>query len=72
MHEVKYKPIGVIHSPFKEAKGMPIQPAGGIPLLDIKSYVPDFDWRNAERIGWLSGKSRNADQEKADGRFQSG
>jgi tRNA-Thr(GGU) m(6)t(6)A37 methyltransferase TsaA len=162
MHEVKYKPIGVIHSPFKEAKGTPIQPAGalgvqgsvqvfpqfcaglkdiggfshlilvyhfhlskgyslevrpfmdeeargvfatraparpnpigisavrlvgvedcnlhiedidvvdGTPLLDIKPYVPDFDWREAERIGWLWGKSRNADQEKADGRFQSG
>ena len=44
----------------------------GTPLLDIKPYVPDFDWRKAERIGWLSGKSRNAGQEKADGRFQSG
>ncbi|MEW6609644.1 MAG: hypothetical protein AB1414_19725 [bacterium] len=23
-----YKPIGIIHSPFKDTKGMPIQPAG--------------------------------------------
>ena len=44
----------------------------GTPLLDIKPYVPDFDWRKAERIGWLRGKSRNAGQEEADGRFQSG
>jgi len=162
MREIKYKPIGVIHSPFKEVKGMPIQPAGalgvkgmvevftqfcaglkdiggfshiilvyhfhlskgyslearpfmdeeprgvfamrgparpnpigisvvrlvaaedctlhiedvdivdGTPLLDIKPYVPDFDWRKVERIGWLSGKSRNADQQRADSRFQSG
>ena len=28
MNEIKYKPIGVIHSPFKEPKGTPIQPAG--------------------------------------------
>ena len=29
MNEIKYKPIGVVHSPFKEPKGMPIQPPGG-------------------------------------------
>jgi tRNA-Thr(GGU) m(6)t(6)A37 methyltransferase TsaA len=28
MSEIKYKPIGVIHSPFKEPRGTPIQPAG--------------------------------------------
>ena len=28
MQEIRYRPIGVIHSPFKETKGMPIQPAG--------------------------------------------
>ena len=27
MNEIKYKPIGVIHSSFKEPKGTPIQPA---------------------------------------------
>ena len=26
MSEIKYKPIGIIHSPFKEPKGTPIQP----------------------------------------------
>ncbi len=30
MNEIIYKPIGVIHSPFEEAKGMPIQPAAAI------------------------------------------
>ena len=162
MQEIRYKPVGVIYSPFKEPKGTPIQPAGalgikgnvhvfrpfcaglkdlegfshiillyhfhlskryslqarpfldqeargvfatraparpnpigisvvrlvrvedqllhiedvdvvdGTPLLDIKPYVPDFDRREAERIGWLSGRSRNAGKEKADGRFQNG
>jgi tRNA-Thr(GGU) m(6)t(6)A37 methyltransferase TsaA len=28
MEAIQYKPIGVIHSPFKDPKGMPIQPAG--------------------------------------------
>ena len=32
MDEIKFKPIGIIHSPFKKVKGVPIQPkaAGGI------------------------------------------
>jgi tRNA (adenine37-N6)-methyltransferase len=28
MKKIVYKPIGIIHSPFKDIKGMPIQPAG--------------------------------------------
>jgi tRNA-Thr(GGU) m(6)t(6)A37 methyltransferase TsaA len=28
MTEIIYQPIGIIHSPFKELAGMPIQPAG--------------------------------------------
>jgi len=28
MNEIRYKPIGIVHSPFKEPKGTPIQPAG--------------------------------------------
>ncbi|MGZ4857241.1 MAG: tRNA (N6-threonylcarbamoyladenosine(37)-N6)-methyltransferase TrmO [Methanobacteriaceae archaeon] len=28
MKSVKYRPIGVIHSPFKDPEGMPIQPIG--------------------------------------------
>lgn len=159
MSEIKYKPIGVIHSPFKDVEGMPIQPTGakgvtgtvevfaeycaglkdiggfshiilvyhfhlskgyslevkpfldeeahgvfamraparpnpigisavrlvevkgctlhiedvdivdGTPLLDIKPYVPDFDWRAAERIGWLSEKSHTVRQKRSDSRF---
>ena len=159
MDEIKYKPIGVIHSPFKEAKGTPIQPAGaedirgtvevfpeyarglkdidgfshiiliyhfhlsqgspleakpymdneahgvfamrgpsrpnpigisvvrlvrikerilhiqdvdivdGTPLLDIKPYVPEFDIREVEKIGWLEKNVRKLSTAKDDGRF---
>jgi len=41
------------------------------PLLDIKPYVPDFDHRDTDTVGWLSGKSRNSRHTKADGRFLS-
>jgi tRNA-Thr(GGU) m(6)t(6)A37 methyltransferase TsaA len=27
------------------------------PLLDIKPYVPEFDAKEAERIGWLAGRA---------------
>jgi tRNA (adenine37-N6)-methyltransferase len=159
MDEIKYKPIGVIHSPFKEAKGTPIQPAGakgicgavevfpeyadglkdvdgfshlillyhfhlsqgasleakpymdneahgvfamrgpsrpnpigisvvrlvrvegnilhiqdidiidGTPLLDIKPYVPEFDKREVEKIGWLEKNVGKLSAAKDDGRF---
>ena len=160
MKEIRYLPIGVIQSPFKETKGTPIQPAGaqgvagtievapeycdglqdlegfsyifliyhfhlsrgyslkvkpflddtkrgvfatraprrpngigisvvrlvgiegctlyiedldivdGTPLLDIKPYVPEFDNRDAERIGWLKGKLEKAATVEADERFK--
>jgi tRNA-Thr(GGU) m(6)t(6)A37 methyltransferase TsaA len=160
MQEIVYRPIGVIHSPFKQTKGMPIQPPGargvagtievnpeygdglkdldgfshifllyhfhlsqgysltvkpylddslrgvfatraprrpnaiGIsvvrlveiegctlhiedldiadstPLLDIKPYVPEFDSREVERIGWLAGKAEKAAEVGADERFK--
>jgi tRNA-Thr(GGU) m(6)t(6)A37 methyltransferase TsaA len=159
MDEVKYKPIGVIHSPFKEPKGTPIQPAGargingtvevfpeyaeglkdiegfshiilichfhlsrgwrlevkpfmddqlhgvfttraparpnpigvstvrlvrveenilhiqdvdivdGTPLLDIKPYIPEFDMRNVEKIGWLEKNLHKLSTSKDDERF---
>ena len=158
MDEIIYRPIGVIHTPFKETKGMPIQSAAaigvagsvnvypdfgdglqdlegfshifliyhfhlsqeyslvvkpflddslrgvfatrapkrpngigisvvrlikverftlniedvdivdGTPLLDIKPYVPKFDAREAERVGWLSGKTNRV--AVADERFK--
>ena len=42
MHEIKYTPIGIIHSPFKKTKGTPIQPAGA---KDIDGTVEVFpEW----------------------------
>jgi len=159
MDVIKYKPIGIIHSPFKEPKGTPIQPTGarnidatvelfpeyveglkdlegfshiiliyhfhlskhrslrvkpymddelrgvfatrapsrpnpigisvvrlvkvegnilhiqdvdavdGTPLLDIKPYVPEFDTREVERIGWLERRVHRLRETKDDGRF---
>lgn len=40
------------------------------PLLDIKPYVPEFDFRKAERIGWLTGKAKKAAKTGADERFK--
>jgi len=161
MNEVKYKPIGIVHSPFKEPKGTPIQSAStkdidgtveifqeyaeglddiegfshiiliyhfhlskgsslkvkpymdnkvhgvfamrspsrpnsvgisivrlvrveenilyiqdvdiidGTPLLDIKPYVPEFDIREVERIGWLEKNVHKLPTSKDDGRFTS-
>ena len=160
MTEIKFKPIGLIHSPFKNVKGMPIQTEGGkgiggtieinkeyteglrdlkefshiillyhfhlsnnfsltvkpfmddsfhgvfstraprrpnpigisvvklikiednvlyiedvdivdgTPLLDIKPYVPEFDVKKVERIGWLSTKAEKVNEVKADDRFR--
>jgi tRNA-Thr(GGU) m(6)t(6)A37 methyltransferase TsaA len=160
MADIKYSPIGVIHSPFERPNGTPIQPAGakgingtvelfpqyaeglqdiegfshiiliyhfhlsreftltakpymdteshgvfamrgpsrpnsigisavrlvkvegnilfiqdvdivnGTPLLDIKPYVPEFDARDVESIGWLESKVHKLSQSKDDGRFK--
>ena len=39
MNEIKYRPIGIIHSPFKEARGVPIQPAAS---KDVEATVEVF------------------------------
>lgn len=41
----------------------------GTPLLDLKPYVPEFDVRTPEKIGWLTGKAEDAREKKGDGRF---
>lgn len=159
MDEIKYKPIGIIRSPFKEPKGTPIQPTAakgingavdvfaeyteglddlegfshiilvyhfhlskktslkvepfmdnqtrgvfstrapsrpnpigisvvhlvrvegnvlhirdvdildGTPLLDIKPYVPEFDAREAGKIGWLEENVHKLSMSKDDERF---
>lgn len=37
---IEFQPIGVIHTPFTEPQGMPIQPAGGV---GIKGTVEVFE-----------------------------
>ncbi|RLD42004.1 MAG: tRNA (N6-threonylcarbamoyladenosine(37)-N6)-methyltransferase TrmO [Bacteroidetes bacterium] len=39
MDEIKLKPIGIIHSPFKKPQGVPIQPSGA---RGIKGHVEVF------------------------------
>ena len=41
----------------------------GTPLLDIKPFVPAFDQRKAEKIGWLTGNIDNMHSSRDDGRF---
>jgi len=41
----------------------------GTPLLDIKPFVPEFDQRKAERIGWLTKNVDKLHSGRDDGRF---
>ena len=42
MDEVKYRPVGIIHSPFKEPKGTPIQPAGAEGINGTVEVFPEY------------------------------
>jgi len=39
------------------------------PLLDIKPLIPDVDFAEVDRLGWLEGKSNKMGDKKADNRF---
>ena len=41
----------------------------GTPLLDVKPYVPEFDVRKVDRIGWIGKKTRKIKGAVDDGRF---
>jgi len=41
----------------------------GTPLLDIKPYVPEFDLRDVEKIGWLEKNLHKLSTSKDDERF---
>ncbi len=41
----------------------------GTPLLDIKPYVPEFDYRPNARIGWLERRVKKLKDTRDDGRF---
>ncbi len=40
--KITYQPIGVIHSPFTQIEGMPIQPAGGRGIQGKVEIFPEF------------------------------
>jgi tRNA-Thr(GGU) m(6)t(6)A37 methyltransferase TsaA len=40
--KIEYQPIGTIHSPFAERKGMPIQPAGAQGVKGTIEILPEF------------------------------
>ena len=40
--EIKFRPIGIIHSPFKEAKGVPIQPSAAKGIEGKVEIFPEY------------------------------
>ena len=40
--KVEFKPIGIIHTPFKETNGMPIQPPGALGVKGTVEVFPEF------------------------------
>ena len=42
MNEIKLKPIGIIHSPFKEPHGVPIQPSGARGMKGRIEMFPEY------------------------------
>ena len=39
---MNYRPVGIIHSPFKEIEDMPIQPTGAAGIQAIVEVFPEF------------------------------
>lgn len=53
MDEIKFKSIGIIHSPFKETKGMPIQPSAAKDVEGTVEVFPEYE-EGLEDIGKFS------------------
>ena len=51
--EIKFRPIGIIHSPFKEAKGVPIQPSAAKGIEGKVEIFPEYA-KGLEDIGNFS------------------
>lgn len=67
-------PIGIsvvrlisVHENIIEIRDVDI--LDGTPLLDIKPYVPDFDIKEVECIGWLEDRVHRLPESRDDGRF---
>lgn len=66
--------IGISYAKIEKIEGNKIFVNGidvvdGTPLLDIKPYVPQFDYNKVEKIGWLNKNVRKLPEAKDDGRF---
>ena len=42
MKEINYKPIGIVHSPFKEPRGTPIQPSAARNVEGTVEIFPEY------------------------------
>lgn len=40
--QINYQPIGIIHSPFDDIAGMPIQPSGAAGLRGVVEIFPEY------------------------------
>ncbi len=49
---ITFQPIGVIHSPYKEIAGMPIQPAGALGVAGTVELYPEFQAGLADLDGF--------------------
>jgi len=68
-------PIGISVVRLEKVEGCKLQIrdvdiVDGTPLLDIKPYVPEFDIRMVERIGWLSKRVSEVHETRPDDRFR--
>lgn len=52
-----------------ELQVMDVDILDGTPLLDVKPYIPKFDVRKVNNIGWLDSRASKVDGAKDDGRF---
>lgn len=41
----------------------------GTPLLDIKPYLPDFDFHEATKVAWYKGKTSDIANKRSDDRY---
>jgi len=67
-------PIGMSVVRLAEVKGnvlsvLDVDIVDGTPLLDIRPYVPEFDVREVESIGWLDRNVEKLPASRDDGRF---
>ena len=67
-------PIGISTVRLKEIEDnilhiLDVDIVDGTPLLDIKPFVPQFDIRKTEKIGWLEENVQKLPNSRDDGRF---